>query len=173
MKLTKIQEKRLLNVAKALRDAAAARKRFDMGTFVFGTFGLVKSNYDCNTETTTYCNTEANFCGTPACALGHYAARTDMQRLLKVAYLKDKYKGNVEYAAIAFFGEEADQHTTCPQYDDPKFVKHFGLDYSEMDELFGGDGCGGAHTAIQAAKYIEKFVKSKRSTHEAFKAGVV
>ena len=111
--LTKIQEKRVLNVAKALRDAHAAKKKFDMGTFVFGTVGDIESEYDYDAEKYTYCNREANFCGTPACALGHYAARTDMQRLVKVAYLKDKDRGGVKYAQIAFFGEKAEAGVTC------------------------------------------------------------
>lgn len=162
MKLTKVQETRLLNVAKALRDAHAARKKFTMEKFVFGQQDQISSG-DYNYETGEYgpaCNQEENFCGTPACALGHYAARTDLQRLLKVVVQKD-YRG-AKFASLAFFGTEADGDDNCPQYDDEKFEQHFGLDYHEMEELFGGDGCGNARTALQAAKYIERFVKQKQ-----------
>jgi len=160
--MNKVQTKRLLNVARALREAHAAKKKFDMTTFVFGTWGDVESNFNYETNKNEYCNREENFCGTPACALGHYASRTDLQRLLKVAFLKDKDRGNVLTAQLAFFGEKPERGMTCPDYGDEKFEKHFGLDYDEMDELFGGGGCGCATTALQAAKYIEKFVKVKQ-----------
>lgn len=160
--MNKVQMKRLLNVAKALRDAHAARKKFNMEAFVFGNIGVLENNFNYETGEYEYCNTEANFCGTPACALGHYAARTDLQRLLKIVVVKDKEYGGVEYAKLAFFGDKASSDETCPDYEDPKFEEHFGLSSNEMEELFGNAGCGDARTALQAAKYIENFVKRKQ-----------
>lgn len=159
--LTKIQEKRLLNVAKALRDAYAKKKKFDMGTFVYGSISEVDHSYDYESNKYSFVNREENFCGTPACALGHYAARTDLQRLLKIVRYTHPDK-KVKVAALAFFGEDPVPYEACPQYNSVKFEKHFGLEYHDMDKLFGGDGCGGATTALQAAKFIEKFVKQKQ-----------
>jgi hypothetical protein len=41
-------------------------------------------------------------------------------------------------------------------------AKEFGLRHAEADELFWAGGCGGARTAKQAAKYIQKFIARKR-----------
>lgn len=161
--LTKIQEKRVLNVAKALREAAAAKQKFDMGKWVFGDSGaIIGTGYNYETCSYDQCNEEANICGTPACALGHYAARTDLQRILKVSVLKNSRGSKV--ASMDRFGAEPGSGA---DFYDEQLMAHFGLTQSEMLELFDADGCGGARTALQAAKYIEKFVKRKqRSTHE-------
>lgn len=159
--MNKTQVKHLLNVARALRDAHAAKSKFDMGAFVFGHLGAISSDFDYSTNQYVTCNREKEFCGTPACALGHYAARTDLQRLLKIEYRK---KHGVPYAQLNWFGAKRNNNggMACPDYDHEKFQQHFGLNYHEMEELFGGDGCGGATTALQAAKYIERFVKQKQ-----------
>lgn len=158
--MNKIQAKRLLNVAKALREAHAAKKKFTMEKWVFGDSCSIESVYDEKEGRYVYRNTEANFCGTPACALGHYAARTDLQRLLKIVVKKGS--DGLSTAQLGFFGQKADVERNCPTYDDNKFFEHFGLDHDGMEELFGGDGCGEAKTALQAAKYIERFVKQKQ-----------
>jgi hypothetical protein len=44
--------------------------------------------------------------------------------------------------------------------------KEFGLSQAETEELFDCDGCGGAKTAKQAAKYIRKFIARKRRSYE-------
>lgn len=152
--LTKVQEKRLLNVARALRDAAKARKKFDMEKYVFGDENALESKFDQGRF--KYCNTEENFCGTPACALGHYAARTDLQRLLKIVVVKDNWYG-VSYAAMGMYGVK--NSNWCQQNE---VEHHFGISTDEFIELFDYNGCGGAKTPLQAAKYIEKFVKRKQ-----------
>jgi hypothetical protein len=58
------QNARLLNVAKALRDAAEAKKFFCMRDIA-----IVRDD-----------------CGTPACALGHYAARRDLQATFELSF---------------------------------------------------------------------------------------
>ena len=40
-------------------------------------------------------------------------------------------------------------------------AEHFGLKGWEDVDLFGSEGCGGAKTGKQAAKYIRQFVKRK------------
>ena len=114
--------KRLLNVAKSLREAAPKRKKdgkFSMEDYV-------------------------NRCGTPACALGHYAARTDLQKTFKIR--NSLYYNNEFYLSQPDDGGE----------------EHFGIYADEHVELFGVDGCDNAKTPIQAARYIEGFVKRKQ-----------
>lgn len=149
--MNKTQSKRLLNVARALREAHAAKKKFNMEKLVFGHESELRHNDD-----GTAFNPEADFCGTPACAIGHYAARTDLQRLIKIAIFKED---GIPVANVVRFGtkdEELD-YTDAQVWSD-----HFGLDDSyEMETLFGFDGCDSAKTALQAAKFIEQFVQKK------------
>lgn len=154
--MNKIQSKRLLNVARALREAHAAKMKFNMEKFVYGNRAALEDGA-WNTETCDYSpstNREKNFCGTPACALGHYAARTDLQRIVKIAIVKDD--DGAKYAEVQMFGTSDDM-----DFADERLLNHFGIEYDEMDELFNHDGCGGARTALQAAKYIEQFVAKK------------
>jgi len=104
---------------------------------------------------------EKNFCGTPACALGHFAARTDLQRILKIQ--RDKEGG----AALAMFG------SNNRDWDMEAVNEYFGISHEEHEELFGGEGCGDAQTAKQAANYIENFVcqrRKKRKSEESAKS---
>ena len=86
-----------------------------------------------------------HWCGTPACVLGHYGSRRDLQRLLK------RHGDSLVYVKT---GAGAD-------YYDITVHEHFGISSSEALELFSSQGCGRAKTPLQASKYIEKFVKSK------------
>lgn len=120
--MRKLHKERLLKVARALRESPAPQD-FRM---------------DCY----------GNLCGTPACALGHYAARRDLQR----SYTPLRV-GN-DYACIQeMSGREVD-------YADIG-VEHFGLTFEQSEELFGGVGCGGAETSEDAAHYIECFVEEQ------------
>lgn len=115
--MNKVQKKRLLNVAKALRDDKDPQK------FTMASFGA---------------------CGTPACALGHYAARKDLQnvfRLTRTGWLGLVGKRDND------LGIDAEE-----------VHKHFGINYDQSEELFGMRGCGGAKTPLAAAEYIEQFV---------------
>lgn len=115
-----IHAQRLLNVALALREVPDV-KSFTMRRYM-------------------------NECGTPACAIGHYAGRLDLQDLLCIR------DGNFSYV---------DPKLGEPDYDDPVVLDHFGIDEEEAEELFGGYGCGQARAPIEAAEYIEGFVKRK------------
>lgn len=155
--MNKTQSKRLLNVARALREAHAAKKKFDMSRYVFGDENAVDfGSYDYESRCSVDArNKEENFCGTPACALGHYGARTDLQRIMKVSY--NTHSFGVKFADLVFFGTKDES----VNYDDDRLEDHFGLNSSEMRELFDYDGCGDAKTSLQAAKYIERFVAKK------------
>jgi hypothetical protein len=121
-----IYRQRLLNVARALREAPLP-KAFCMQFWTYDDSRL-----------------ERGFpCGTPACALGHYAARADLQD--------------------EFFINHRGRLDTIERDELPirLAVKHFGLTEAETDRLFEMWGCGGATTPIEAAEYIEAFVATK------------
>lgn len=114
-----IYKQRLLNVVKALRES----RRPDQ--FTMESFG--------------------GLCGTPYCALGHYAARADLQRSFKLSLL-----GNLR----SRLGQRL--------VPDSELVRgHFGVLGYESIELFGQQGCGSAETVEQAIDYIEKFAARK------------
>ena len=109
---------RLLNVAKALREAPNPAA-FDMGVYVHS-------------------------CGTPACALGHYGCRPDLQ---DVFFQRD---------GSLFAINEDGRETMCIM---DVARKHFDISSREVDQLFEATGCGHAETAQEAAAYIERFVE--------------
>lgn len=87
-------------------------------------------------------------CGSPACALGHWAAahpRTWFTDWLgEVGIWRDAYiTGDNRRSASA--GIDAEDE--------------FGLDGGQVKDLFGVAGCGGAKTAREASKYIREFVR--------------
>jgi hypothetical protein len=125
--MRKVHKERLLKVARALRESAVPED-FTMRCFV-------------------------NECGTPACALGHYAARRDLQRAFRISAEEGTdVDGN---PAVYYYIRSKDgvyiAHDVEP-------VEHFGLDEEQAEELFGGHGCGNAKTPKAAARYIERFV---------------
>lgn len=116
---------RLLNVAKALEDANEVRQ--------------LRETFSMHWYTHT--------CGTPMCALGHYAARQDLQSAFKLS--GGGYLGSSNGKRL--FGG----------IDSLEVVTHFGLEAGEPIELFSPSGCGNAKTPLQAAKYIRDFVDRK------------
>lgn len=142
--MNKRQEKRLLNVARALRDADRTKAYFDMRSFVgVGSEG---------------------FCGTPSCALGHYASRTDLQKFVRIQ--KQRVKNPVRQeeilldAYVVFVKNDHRFDASTPT--DIAYQNHFGIGPFEAEDLFEFNGCGGATTPLAAAKYIEKFVSRKK-----------
>lgn len=110
-----MNKERLLNVARALRESPAPE-------------GFTMAKY-------------AHECGTPACALGHYAARRDLQGILYI----DEH-GDMRDTVS---GEEA-----C--YDDEFILEHFEFKGpKEANLFFSAYGCDGAKTALHAALFIE------------------
>lgn len=138
--MNKIQAERLLNVARALRESPTPQA-FTMNIYSWGLYDEEADNeYDLNFA-----------CGTPACALGHYAARSDLQDLLFIG------KQNGVGAVTVRYRDSLD--LVCFAAD--KVQEHFGIDSLGTDELFNTDGCGKAETAIEAATYIEEFVAQR------------
>jgi hypothetical protein len=134
-----VNKQRLLDVARACREAPEPEK-FTMENF-------------------------ANACGTPACALGNYAVRRDLQ---------DKFELNTsDYYRVPwlFF----DGHPSSYHY--REVTEWFGISYADAEELFSAAGCGGRVEVVEdedgdaedvvypitdpikAAEYIEDFVR--------------
>lgn len=129
-----MNRERLLNVAKALRESPNP-----------GAFSMEFINV-------TYAG-----CRTPACAIGHYAHRKDLQD----AFALREGEGG--------FYEAHSSDSYALRYDGPQVRAHFDITEGQARQLFRdsnldedgeGDlcGCGGAETAIEAAEYIERFV---------------
>lgn len=128
-----MNKERLLNVARALRDAHAddkLRAEFYMGVEVH----------------------EA--CGTPACALGHYAARSDLQDVWKI----EKRPRSGMFRMVFTRPEEHDGEEIA-YYDDAAVFNHFGIDEDDHAALFSAEGCDLATTPLEAAEFIENYVR--------------
>jgi hypothetical protein len=134
---------RLLNLARALRESPNP-DRFDMGTYGHG-------------------------CNTPACAFGHYAFRGDLQSAFE----------------LSEHGRVLDRDGRQLHYDSWRVREHFDVSYAQLDDLFaapcnGGcddeacalGGCGGAKTAIEAAEYVERFVRDHELAARGIEPGV-
>lgn len=114
-----MNKERLLNVSRALRESKNP-ELFTMARYGHG-------------------------CGTPGCALGHYAARRDMQSdfiLTNRGDLEASVEGLNEYQTVT------------------AALRHFDIDREQEEKLFGSNGCGNAKTPNEAAGFIEQFVES-------------
>ena len=85
-------------------------------------------------------------CGSPACALGHYVARHDLQRTF-------------EPGPVPLVARTIRRIKGCYG---PEVTSHFGIAEHEAKELFASDGCDRACSANTAADYIDKFIARKR-----------
>jgi len=134
-----MNKERLLLAARVLREAAKQREiakdhqpHFNMCRFV-------------------------NDCGTPACVLGHYAVRKDVQELFALGI------ENISHFAYSVRGEllyrESTVHEYRPtDYYSPEVRGHFDINMDECEALFGPIGCNNALTEEEAADFIEKCV---------------
>lgn len=157
-----IEDERLLNVAKACRESTLPDDDFDMETF-------------------------AHTCGTPACAFGLYAARTDLQDQFRLG-------GPGPRVTLQSKDDEVPAGWSSIYQSDPPAQEHFGIDEAESEKLFGPPaavdcdcgyngfdehrlsehdsgcayrgGCDGARTALEAAQFIEKFVAERQKTRD-------
>lgn len=82
-----------------------------------------------------------NPCGAPACALGHWAAHNPTRWTLTRLDSPHLRRGSDGV------------------YQDA--MKEFGIDQDGFYALFTGNGCGGAHTAKEASRFIREFAKKK------------
>ena len=117
----KIGNRRLLKLADSLAKADTVHKRKGEPTYYQGHF--------------------AHDCGTPACALGHWAAANTRRWITDVSCGVP----GIRNGSIGFEAAKQD----------------FALNDAEVIELFEASGCGNAKTAKQAARYIRRFVKSR------------
>jgi len=125
-KLSKVHLGRLRAVVTALRDAQRSQS-------LCRTFTMAQYGYFSEME-----------CGSPACALGHYVSRRDLQR--KFLLNCDGHPiWRVGYRDVSVFA----------------FERHFGLTPEEHEELFGPEGCNEAKTPKEAADYIANFIKRR------------
>lgn len=153
--MNKRQAQRLLRVALSLRQSPNPNV-FSMELYVHDKFSVSDVlNLDYNEngdaiDSNGKVVAEAAFCGTPACALGHYGARNHLQPVMRIGETEtyDEKRPALLY-----------RNNRCVDFIDQKIQNHFGIDEEQSEELFGCDGCGGARTPIEAARYIEKFVK--------------
>lgn len=146
--MNKRQAGRLLNIALALREYAHP-ERFDMGCYV-------------HTEDNIEDQERLHWCGTPGCALGTYASRGDLQRILRVVMFT-REDGKKSPAMVL-----ASKPKELADFSDNEVLDHFGITDAESRELFNYDGCGSAETPIEAATYIEEFVARKLLDQEDY-----
>lgn len=88
-------------------------------------------------------------CGSPACVLGHYAYREDLQ---------DVFRINGQYCLLD------KQENFTLGYDYPQVCEHFGLTPREARMLFSSHGCGvegGVAKPQTVVNYIRNFVARK------------
>lgn len=142
--MNKRQAKRLLNVARASREHPVP-ERFSMNCYIHGDEFSTRQNQDAVKRGGV---TPKDWCGTPACALGTFASRTDLQRKFVIL------RGSGGLPQLSF--REGEAKAT---YDSHASQDYFGLSYGQMSDIFGYDGCGGAKSPEAAALYIEAFVK--------------
>lgn len=84
-------------------------------------------------------------CGTPACAIGHWAAHNRRRGWsVEVNNAVGSITKNGSYNTITAGREE------------------FDLDIAEYWRLFAGHGCGQARTGKEAAKFIRRFVAKRK-----------
>jgi len=108
-----IYRQRLLNVTRAIAEFDHSHDKWRVGRVFMGAY--------------------MKPCGSPACALGHYALRTDLQDYLVAVRgplggaIKYKYNGGV----VGYEG-----------YESPRLQAHFNITYDEANELFAPNGCG-------------------------------
>lgn len=94
-------------------------------------------------------------CGTPACALGHWAAANSDRwvflsvRLSTTLPVLREFSWNFSSAMVAW---------------DVGAYPEFGISRAEANMLFGTGGCGEARSGRDAARYIRGFAAAKRAT---------
>ena len=109
--------KRLLDVAKACEETQC-RNCFSMRTY---------GNEDC---------------GSPACALGNYAVRDDLQSQFYLAP-RDPDRGPDFRRDLAVWHKDESGEARIAHFDEDIVGDWFALDWEEAFELFGSTGCGG------------------------------
>lgn len=91
----------------------------------------------------------ADDCGTPACVLGHYAARIDLQSEFRIVVSDEQG---------AYIVDSRGKHIwhSCPSV-----REHFDISRVQAYHLFDLEGCDDADTPAEAAAYIRRFIDTK------------
>lgn len=111
-------------------------------------------------------STFVHFCGAPACALGYAGSRPDLQKVLRIMGSRSRTPGLYGafklHAYLAYTPKYARLNggREVASYSDRVLQEALGLNPTQAFDLFSGDGCGGARTPKQAAKYIRRFIKN-------------
>lgn len=86
-------------------------------------------------------------CGTPACAMGHWATHNPRRWGVDTEQYRDSYEHLPRFRSggSVITGGMADFALWCGEYDD----------------IFGDQGCDNARTGKQAAKFIRQFVAQR------------
>lgn len=134
------QAKRLLNVARSLRESPIPAA-FNMACYIQGD-GTVPL-------------ADPNWCHTPACALGHFAARRDLQAIMRID-TDTFHRPVIRYTSRV--------NSYILMLGDGILSSYFGIDNREAHDLFAAWGCGRAKTCEAAAQFIEDFVARRRTT---------
>lgn len=108
-------------------------------------------------------NAYAHDCKTPACVLGNYAIRDDLQDVFELhEYTRwdgRKLVGLVPKGNPGFI-ESGHNTMDC---DGTMVQEHFAIGDGVASNIFGVCGCDDADTPQEAAAYIEKFVADRRA----------
>ena len=101
-------------------------------------------------------------CGSPACALGNYAVRRDLQDVFYLCRHSEEYARDAKAYGLdekLFIRLVADDClVSCGG---GMVQQYFGISEFEAIELFSVTGCARAQTPEAAAAYIEAFVARK------------
>lgn len=87
-------------------------------------------------------------CGAPACVLGHYCAREDLQDDFSV-----RYRGIIS--------RNANPNDNSLGFDSIEVRRHFDLRFDESHAIFGEYGCRNARHPEQVSEFIRDFVANK------------
>lgn len=98
-------------------------------------------------------------CGTPACAGGHWAVAHPERWIVR------DFRPYLREAPPSHLSAISERGTALRVYESLRI--EFALTYDEGQEIFGGNGCGNAHTGKQAAAYIREFVEDERKAMNA------
>lgn len=97
-------------------------------------------------------------CGTPACLLGNYALRVDLQDAFAA------HPGESEYDMGRVVNAKTGEVVYCDEY---AMLDHFDITTRQAERLFDADGCNNAGTdRAKALAYVEHFMATGETPHD-------
>ena len=94
-------------------------------------------------------NNYVHACGTPACVLGYFASRVDLQRKFVLA------KNAQGYMTCQL---RVQDHDYPVDYEDTQVLGYFGINREQAEYLFGGGYPNDGKTPAQMRRKIRKFI---------------